>query len=326
MPTPSLIGLDWGSTSLRAYMFASDGAVLDQRSTPLGVLNVENRDFAGARTRTIGEWLAQAPGLPLIASGMIGSTVGWRDVPYVACPAGPADIALALAAQRRSAAADGMLIVPGLNVTRGPRPDVMRGEETQLIGALTRYPHLASGARVVMPGTHSKWVSVASDQIGGFTTYMTGELFAVLRDHSILGRPASAVGATAGARRAVGAAFERGVGVAREAEPPGVAAQLFTARTRVLAGEIGAADSLDYLSGLLIGDEIRSGLAAQPLIAGEPLALIGEAALVALYARALESYGIRNPLVIEDAATAGLWRLAVAAGIVEGRERNSAVP
>lgn len=321
-----LIGLDWGSTSLRAYLFGPDGTILQQRSEAAGVLNVVERKFAAARDRTIGDWLTHGEALPVIACGMIGSTVGWREVPYVSCPAGFTELATALAAQRRIAAADGLTIVPGLNVAfggstaPGRTPDVMRGEETQVLGALERRPDLANGCRMVMPGTHSKWVHVRHGAIQSFRTYMTGEVFAVMRDHSILGRPAQAALAAAGAApigtRPAGPDFERGVDDAKTARATGLAGLLFAVRTRVLAGEVAAHDSLDYLSGILIGDEVRSGLADMQ-DAAQPLALIGDATICGLYRRAFSLFQYPEVAIIDDTAVAGLWRLAIAAGLVQ---------
>ena len=316
---PILIGLDWGSSSLRAYLYARKGQVIDRRVAPLGVLNVADRAFAAARDQVIGAWRSPGEDLPVIASGMIGSTVGWREVPYVACPAGPAELGPGLRAQRSAQHGDGLVIVPGLAVSGSPAPgaapDVMRGEETQIFGALAQHPKLARICRLVMPGTHSKWVSVTDGQITRFKTYMTGELFAVLKDHSILGRPAKAAildGARAGQP---GTCFERGVAVAQDGAAGGVSGHLFSVRTRVLMGEILATDSLDYLSGLLIGDELRSEL-SRPT--EEPLALIGDPAICALYQRALAMFKHPGVTVIGDSASVGLWRLAVAAGLVDG--------
>jgi len=177
----------------------------------------------------------------------------------------------------------------------------MRGEETQLFGAMTRSPSLARGGRVVLPGTHSKWARVSERRIEGFTTYMTGELFAVLRGHSILGRladPASPAGAT------VGPAFLRGVRVAREGAA-GLATRLFSARSAVLVGDLPAAESVEYLSGLLIGDEVRSGLAS-----GErPRAIIGEPALCQRYLAALGEFDVVDVELLGDTSPMGLWQI-----------------
>ena len=293
-----LIALDWGTSSLRAYLLGDGGAVLDRRAEPLGILSVAARDFAGAFGAITDHWRAEHPDLPAIASGMIGSAQGWVEAPYVDAPANLA------------AVARGLVVVPGANLQvvpgvaqRGTAPDVMRGEETQVFGALAQRPELAHGSCFVLPGTHSKWVRMAGHGIVRFTTYMTGELFAVLRDHSILGRLAGA--GAAPSTEAAAAAYIRGVRRAAEAAQ-GVGALLFSARSGVLVGDLRPEESLEYLSGLLIGDELRMGLAG-----GErPDALIGEPGLCARYADALASFGINDVPVIDDAAPGGLWNIA----------------
>ena len=284
---PALVALDWGTTSLRAWLLDGRGRVLDSARAPRGVMQVAGGDFAGA----LGDVTAAWPSLPAIAAGMVGSAQGWVEAPYLPCPASPGDLAGALV----QAPGRELWIVPGV-LRPGDHPDVMRGEETQIAGALALRPDLAADARLVLPGTHSKWARVSAGRVASFTTYMTGELFAVLRDHSILGRTAGS-----GPGRDGDAAFLRGVDAARKAD--GIAPLLFSARALVLTGGIAPADALDYLSGLLISDELRSAL-AEP--GGAPL-LIGEPALCARYARALARFGVDGAEAIPDTAAAGLW-------------------
>jgi 2-dehydro-3-deoxygalactonokinase len=292
-----LIALDWGTTSLRAYLLGDGGKVLERRAEPLGILNVPDRDFAGVLAAITGPWRGEHPELPTIASGMIGSAQGWIEAPYVGVPADLPAVARGIV----SVPGSRLAVVPGV-AQRGAWPDVMRGEETQIFGALAERPELGRLATLVMPGTHSKWVRVAEGGIARFTTYMTGELFAVLRAHSILGRLAAG---TSPPSDEAGAAFQRGVRHAAGAAE-GLAALLFTARSGVLVGDLPAADSLEYLSGLLIGDEVRTGLAG-----GErPDAIIGEPSLCARYAAALAEFGVHDVAVLGDAAPAGLWSIA----------------
>lgn len=293
---PRLVALDWGTTSLRAYLLGADGVVLDRRSEPSGILNVPERDFGAVYDAITSTWLSRHPGLPSLASGMIGSAQGWIEAPYADVPADVERVARTLAVVRSV----GLRIVPGL-AQRGRTPDVMRGEETQLFGAMVEVPGLAEEAVVVLPGTHSKWVRVARGRIEGFTTYMTGELFAVLSRHSILGRLMEGTSGDVGA----GAAFTRGVRHARDAG--GALANLvFSARSAVLVGDLPAADSLGYLSGVLIGDEVRAGLAT----GHRPRALIGEPALCARYAAALGELGVGDVAILGDTAPSGLWEIA----------------
>ena len=293
---PRIIALDWGTTSLRAYLLGEGGLVLDRRSEALGILQIPERDFAGVFDTVTRDWRARHGDMPAIASGMIGSAQGWLEVPYVDVPADVDAVARALAVEPES----GLRIVPGL-AQRDPVPDVMRGEETQLFGAMTHSALLARAGRVVLPGTHSKWARVADGRIEAFATYMTGELFAVLRGHSILGRLA---GADSSSGMAAGPAFLRGVRTARDATA-GLASFLFSARSAVLIGDLPAEDSLDYLSGLLIGDEVRSGLA----IGEPPRAIIGEPALCQRYIAALAQFDIRDVELLGDTGPAGLWHI-----------------
>jgi len=292
----SLVALDWGSSSLRAYLLGEGGRILDRRAEPWGILQLPDRDFRGAFDRITADWSRESDSLPAIASGMIGSAQGWVEAPYVDLPAGAEQLARRLA----PVPATPLHIVPGL-AQRGDSPDVMRGEETQIVGALMTKPELVDGV-VVLPGTHSKWVHLAEGRVRTFTTYMTGELFAVLRTHSILGRLAPAEAEDSGP---ASAAFARGVSAAQRSAG-GLGPLLFSARASVLVGDLPAKSSLEYLSGLLIGDELRAGLAA----GGRPAALVGDAALCARYVAALEQLGISGVPVVPDAAPVGLWAIA----------------
>ena len=304
----TLIGLDWGTSSLRAYLLDERGRVLDRRALPWGVLAAPGADFAAAYHAVVHDWRERFGDLPAIAAGMIGSSEGWLPAPYCTLPAGPRDFAGALRAL--DTGSDGVVrIVPGVE-QRGPRPDVMRGEETQVTGALTLWPELADDAALVLPGTHSKWVRVRDGRIAAFATYMTGELYALLRDHSILGRPARR--AAEGARSVAWESFDRGVDLAR-GNPSGIAPLLFLTRSLVLQNEIRAEESLDFLSGLLIGDELR----AAPAAAAPVLAFIGEASICERYLRAAKRAGMTGAIV-DGAGPAGLWEIARLAGFVEG--------
>ena len=293
---PQLVALDWGTSSLRAYLLGDDGRILDRRAEPWGILQLPEHDFRGAYDRITGDWSQVHAPLSAIASGMIGSAQGWIEAPYVDLPAGLEQLARGLA----SVPGTRLRIVPGV-AQRGSSPNVMRGEETQIVGALAAQPALADGL-LVLPGTHSKWVRLAGGRVTGFATYMTGELYSVLRMHSILGRlaPAGAEALTPDSE-----AFARGV-LAAQRSSEGLGPLLFSARASVLVGDLAAGSSLEYLSGILIGDELRGGLAG-----GErPAALIGDPTLCARYVSALQLLGIVGVAVLEDAAPAGLWTIA----------------
>jgi 2-dehydro-3-deoxygalactonokinase len=309
MSQARLIALDWGTSSLRAYLLGEGGTVIEQRHKPWGLLHLPEGGFAAALKGVAGDWLDAMPALPLIASGMVGSAQGWREAPYAECPADAA--ALALQLQSFEALPGVTLhIVPGVR-RGGPRPDVMRGEETQVMGLLALQPALAEDTTLVMPGTHSKWVRVQAGRIVDFHTYMTGELFALLREHSILGRPAR----EAGGGQASDGAFDRGVAAVRDAGAAGVTALLFSARALVLSGQLQAGDSLEYLSGLLVGEELRCAL--QDADAVSPV-LVGDAALCGRYRRALALFDRSSQTAGEGAAAAGLWQIARQAGLCRG--------
>jgi len=277
------------------------GGVAAERSSPLGITRVEGGRYADALRSLLGDWHTDPA--PRVACGMIGSRQGWREAPYVACPASLDTLAAGLARVDAGALA----IVPGL-VTRDRRglPDVMRGEETQLLGAVGA----DEAVLAVLPGTHSKWAHVAGGTVVDFATWMTGELYAVLLDHSILGRMAERGTAPAAD------AFARGV--ARGLEDGSLAHDVFAARTLPLSGELAGADVADWLSGLLIGREIRDALAwAHAVGAGaDRVRIIGSDALAARYATALRQAGIDAERGASDAAARGLWRIAGQAGLI----------
>lgn len=304
-----LIALDWGTSSLRAYLLGDDGRVVDSQARPWGIMATPDGDFAKALEAVTGDWRRRQPNLPLIAAGMIGSTQGWREIPYVACPAGLDELAAAVAHQ----SAAELPIVPGMALD-GAIPDVMRGEETQIVGALALDQSLRDHSLLVLPGTHSKWVRVQDERVTAFTTHLTGELFAVLSAHSILGRPAMQAGAAASDAPGASEAFDRGVLAVRDNPERSLSGLLFSTRSLVVGRRLPAEYSLHYLSGLLLGEEVRSALAGRRMGKGR-LALIGDGPLCQRYLRAFGLFGIHGVSVITEAAAAGLWRIAERAGI-----------
>lgn len=292
-----LIALDWGSTRLRAFLLGADGVVLASRQTEKGASTLAGAEaFAQAFAEVTAGW----PVLPALACGMVGSQHGWQEAPYAPCPADAA--ALARHALKVN---DRFWILPGL-MHDGAQPDVMRGEETQIVGAVALHPELAEQACLVLPGTHSKWARVQAGRVTGFATHMTGELYALLRQHSVLARLMPADGA-AGVSTA---GFLAGVDAARQ--DGALSHQLFAVRTLGLFKRVPPEQLPDYLSGLLIGHEMAHELkAAQP----GRIALIGEPALCARYALALERFGALAPLQLDNTAPAGLWQLAHTLGL-----------
>lgn len=300
----ALIALDWGTTACRAYRLDSMGGILERRSAAQGILAVEDGAFPAAMQAQIGDWRAMAPTAPLLASGMIGSRQGWIEVPYCQTPATIETLAAGLG---RAPLPDGgaLHVVPGvLSLPAADAPDVMRGEETQVIGALAER---ATVRCCILPGTHSKWVRLHDGAILDFATFMTGEVFGVLKAHSILGR-------TMQDGDFVMDAFARGVTAGLAAK--GLLHTLFGVRTLALQERLSAAEGPDYLSGLLIGAELCEGLA---WLQGDerPELLIGEGVLCRRYAEALALAGIDGVSVVPDAAAAGLFLLARAARLID---------
>src|SRR5215472_14653962 len=178
-----MIGVDWGTTSFRAFRIAQDGTIRDRRSARRGLLNVPDNRFADTLREEVGPWLAAGEDHVLL-SGMIGSRQGWMEAPYLPCPAGAAEVAAALVPIEFDWGQ--VRLVPGLSaVDDAGVAEVMRGEETQVFGVLSA---MGGSGLACLPGTHSKWVRVADRRIVGFTTHMTGETFGALRGYTILAR------------------------------------------------------------------------------------------------------------------------------------------
>jgi 2-dehydro-3-deoxygalactonokinase len=276
---------------------------------------VRDGRFEEALTEALSGWPAAK--LPILLSGMIGSRQGWREAPYVAAPAGAAGLARELAtAQSRLGT---IRIVPGVSRDAGGWPDVMRGEETEVLGALAR-----GGARdglFVMPGTHSKWVRVADGAVADFRTYLTGELFAAVKDHTIIGRLMAAEPGPA----AWQAGFARGLAAGRALDSAGaLLARLFSVRPLGLFERLSADQAEGFLSGLLIGAEIADGLAAirthapaAPAARTAPVTVIAGERLTARYLEALSRSGVEARAAPPDCAAAGQLMVARAAGLID---------
>lgn len=296
--TPFL-AVDWGTTNVRAWRIGGDGAVQDERTFPYGVGKLQ----AGEAARRFAEEVRpslEARTLPTLMCGMIGSTLGWTVAPYHDCPAGLNDLVGAL-----TEVAPGVRIVPGLRCD-GPfgASDVMRGEETQILGWAAARADQAPRL-VCHPGTHPKWAVVEDGRLVRFVTAMSGELFDLLRTHSVLKTDASPDDE---------AAFDAGASAAGDGSA--LAARLFSVRTRVVADSADAATSASYLSGLLIGAEV----AALPTLVGmagcDAVTLIGDPRLCRWYARALERCSVATDAVDgEDAVLMGLKALVKAGAL-----------
>ena len=290
----ALIALDWGTTSLRAYLFDANGNVLDTRASTAGIMNLprpaDEGGFDLAFDSVVGAWLDSAPHLPVIAAGMVGSAQGWKEAPYVSAPAS-ADALVSGVVRVRTARGATLNIVPGV-LENGELPNVMRGEETQILGALAAMGR--SEGTFVLPGTHSKWARVEAGRITSFATYMTGEVFAALKDHTILGRLMDGA-----AQDGVG--FGEGVQAAARLERPGdVLHAVFMTRTLGLFDRLPPHQLSDYLSGLLIGAELLSGARG-----AQSAVVIGSPALTARYCAAGAVLGLSLEAAPENCAALG---------------------
>jgi 2-dehydro-3-deoxygalactonokinase len=303
---PMLIAIDWGSSSFRAYLLSLDGEVLDEVASGDGIGSVAAGAYPVTLKRLTGGWLEAHPSLPVIASGMVGSRHGWREAAYVKCPAGPRDVA----AHLTQVEADGRRVhlAAGLSYAdENGQPDVMRGEETEIFGIAD------TGARlIVLPGSHSKWAKVDGDRIVAFKTFVTGELFAALRDHTVVGAFARAAPA-----KSPGEAFalgvHRGAAAATCEGRSGLIGLLFGARSLPLMGALPEDDVGEYLSGLLIGAEIGE---ARRLFPGEAPHVAGAEALVERYLAAFEALGVPARAAPKRAAARGLFRIARDGGLL----------
>lgn len=288
---PRLIGVDWGTSNLRVMRIAEGGRVLESRSDPRGAGRLTPEAFAPILQAVAGDWLD--PALPVFVCGMAGAPGRWLDAGFLPCPAGADEIIAGL----KRPDPDGPFIIPAVAmVDEAGLQDVMRGEETQILGLIGAE---AVAPVIVAPGTHSKWVRMDGARIRDFRTFMTGELFSALRAGTVLGVGMGDPGGD-------DAAFRRGVerGLATSA----ASADLFSVRIEMLAGRVPLSGTADYMSGLLIGLEI----AAQPRssLAGD-ISIVGADRLTIRYQQALALAGcatVRRHSA-EDATARGLWRI-----------------
>ena len=286
--TGAFVAVDWGTTNRRAFLIEDGVPVRDERDGT-GILAGPSGGFA----REVEALRARFDGAPLLLAGMVGSNRGWMNAGYVPCPAGLGDLAACLVSP-----AEGVRIVPGVSTVEGERGDVMRGEEVQLLGAAAA-DLTPPDALLAQPGTHCKWARMANGAITGFATAMTGELFALLRDHALIG--AAMTGPVA-----ADAAFLAGVDRAAEGD---LTTALFGVRPASLLGLRNDADASSYVSGLLIGSDVRSHVREDEIVY-----LLAERALGTLYAAALDRVGARAVQVDSQrafvAGIARLWELA----------------
>ena len=300
----ALIGLDWGSTNLRAYAFDAAGNIVGHRQSDAGALKLKGEPaFDAALAAIVGEWAQSHPEAKLIACGMVGARTGWREAPYVECgfgaqlPQSPACMEARLAAgaiRIASSLGRSLTIIPGM---KSSEPDVMRGEETQIVGS-----RVTDGI-VVCPGTHSKWVQMSAGLVESFATFFTGEMHALIREHSSVGKALNAAPTLAD-----GPSFHLGLSYARTGTASWLH-DLFVMRAAVVTGAKTPEQISTVLSGWLLGCEFAAALAMYPNT--QEIYLLASDALVPWYERAAEAFGVKvNALDAATATARGLWRVA----------------
>lgn len=293
---PVTVLLDWGTTNFRAFLVKSDGSITDEKEGDRGIQSVAKGEHELVVSEALASWRAEYGPLDILAAGMIGSRNGWIEMPYVPTPAAAADLAAACRTIELPEG-DRLTFLPGLtDPTAFPFPDVMRGEETQLVGF-----GLMRDMIVVLPGTHAKWAEIRNGRIERFRTFVTGEIYTTLANHSFLSKVATAE------RDHATAAFAKGVALAQEecARAGGLLTRLFAVRTGWLAGTITPDEMKSRLSGLIVGWEFVEARAGGWFKEGDTIAVVGDDDLVEVYERVATAFGLELAPVPADAAIRG---------------------
>jgi 2-dehydro-3-deoxygalactonokinase len=304
--TPTHIAGDWGTTHLRLHLCRGTRVLDRAEGAGVGSLTASP---AATLFGAIESWTREYGRLPILLAGMVGSRNGWREVAYASCPAGVAKLRKSLL--RFTEADHEIAIAAGVScINPHGAPDVMRGEETQILGAIAMRPELGRGRNVVaLPGTHTKWALLEHGKLQAFQTSLSGELYALLRDRSTLLKASAAEPNDAAEQRG----FEAGLQRSRELRTVPLSHLLFEVRARQLIQGMTHAEASAFLSGLIIGQDV---LGALPLFEGalravESVPIIGAPKLAALYSIALSAHGISTmPLDATDLTVAGLNALA----------------
>ena len=302
-----LIGLDWGTSSLRAFLFDQSGQLKESRTRPWGIRCLPEGGIGAALESITHAW----PLVPILASGMIGSRLGYCEVKYIETPAGVTDLVSAIYVAGNIDKRQ-LFIIPGVQMPHVA--DVMRGEETEIIGALACFPELCEQAELVLPGTHSKWVRIDNRRIAEFHTTMTGEVYSALIKHTILGFGVNHISLNILNE----AAFEQGVEKSARDASGDLLHNMFSARALLLGGRLAAESLPDYLSGLLLGAEWHGSLACGRASITRPVCLVGEEALCRRYQRAGILFGMPKARLLGSTASIGLLEIARTAGLWTG--------
>jgi 2-dehydro-3-deoxygalactonokinase len=275
----AMIAVDWGTTNRRAWALGRDGKVLAEKSDGKGLLAVQAQGFARSFADFVDPWLAEAGRLPVLMCGMVGSKLGWTEAPYIAAPADLASLARHLHPVSFDGAAR-IVIVPGVSCIERGVPDVMRGEECQVLAVLAE--RRLFEATLLLPGTHSKWVEVKEGKLMSFRTYMTGELYNALTSSGTLAQLMEN-------SETDDTAFAQGLAQVRTEGASALTHLLFGVRSLGLFGRMRRTSLASYLSGLLIGAEMMDAMAwsrAKSVVA------VGSPGLLENFRRAAEFFGL----------------------------------
>lgn len=302
-----LIAIDWGTSHLRAWLLDGGGRVLAETSSDRGIGAIDGGGHEAIFEDLVRPW----PTVPALMAGMIGSRQGWREAAYIPCPATQKSLAAELM-RFETARGRSMAIVPGLVVAvPNSDGDVIRGEETQMMGLISREPAFSGTA--ILPGTHCKWARIDNGIIIDFQTFISGELFELLSKKSFLRHSVAGDGGDLSARPDFVLGVHR---VAKDGLP--FLGALFSVRTRNLLANAPPADNLAYLSGLVIGGEIAAARAMHPLDPASPIRIVAAPALAQAYDTALQSLGFKTMALAGDALVLdGLTRLARGVGFLK---------
>ncbi len=295
------IVVDWGTTSLRCMLIGADGRVLAEQESQGGIQFIQNARFEAELMAVIDPWMVDHGPLPVIALGMVTSRNGWVEVPYIPCPAAPSDFAKGILTREPSNGST-LYFLPGLtDKSRVPFPDVMRGEEAQIVGF-----GLEKELTIVLPGTHSKWARVTAGKVDAFQTFVTGEIFALLSQHSFIAKVAGDDSGDSDWE-----VMCHGARVARETEGQDSAflTQLMSVRTGMLAGELVPSQMLSYLSGLVIGAEFRQAMDAGWFAPGDRIGIVGNDGLNGRYRRVAQVFELDIEDGGEQAAVVGALKI-----------------
>lgn len=295
---PVSIIVDWGTTSLRAALVSGAGGTIEWRETEGGIQFVKDGRFEAALMEAVSDWFETYGLLPVLATGMITSRNGWVEVPYIDAPAGIDELAKGARSLTLENGAR-LTFLAGLRDPAGvPFPDVMRGEETQIVGY-----GLERDMTLVLPGTHSKWARIAGGRIDRFQTYVTGEIFALLTKHSFIAKAAAPRPETS----VDWAAFDRGAELmaGETATSDAFFSAIFSARTGMLDSRLAASEIPDYVSGLVVGSEFRQARANGWFAAGDRIGIVGNDGLNDRYQRVAPLFGLDTEEGPADAAKRG---------------------